>query len=129
MAKAQFQLQEGEAMLLDRITIMTIRGKLQAKQASLIITNQRIVLSETSMMWGAMFGLIGALIGNAMNKGAQDIRPEQVVSAAMTTHGINKQVIKLTTSDGNEVKLIVKPHVDKVVSALGQIGVQVQPAV
>lgn len=126
MAK-QVQLNPNEVMYLEPVNTMYIQGAIKVKPARFSVTNQRIRIEITSMMWGAMFGLIGALISSLSKGKSLELLPSDIKYIEQVKQGVTDQAILITLNDGVTHKFMVKPNFEKIREALSKLGVQVKP--
>lgn len=126
MAK-QVQLNPNEVVYLEPVNTMYIQGAMNVKPARFTVTNQRIRIEITSMMWGAMFGLIGALLSSLSKGKSIELEPNNIKYIEQIKHGLTDQAILITMNDGVTHKFMVKPNFEKIREALSKFGVQVKP--
>ena len=105
--KLPFELQAGETVLRNEFGVW-IQGGLKNAIGNVYLTNQRLLFVRQNMFLGALFGLLGVLLGSLLDKWIGkvllDLPFKNISTFEHTVHAFNKKVILFHTSQG-EIKL------------------------
>lgn len=105
--KLPFDLQVDEAVLRNEFGVW-IRGGLKNVIGNVYLTNRRLLFVRQNAFLGALFGLLGVLLGRLldkwMGKVLLDLPLKNISSFEHTVHAFNKKVILFHTAQG-EIKL------------------------
>ncbi len=111
--------------LLTPIPILIRKGMISAIPGTLSVSQTEVLIEEKSK-YLMMFGLLGLLFKNSLKSKYYHILPDQLASVKKTSFGMNQEVLEFALKDGNTHTLIVKPNLEKVVSSLSKLSIQVQ---
>lgn len=105
--KLPFELQVGETVLRNEFGVW-IQGGLKNRVGQVYLTNQRLLFVNQNVFLGALFGLLGVLLGSLLEKWIGkvilDLPLKNISGFEHTVHVFNKKVILFHTSQG-EIKL------------------------
>jgi hypothetical protein len=114
MKKIAFDLTPGEQVIKDEMG-MFIKSKLHVQPGQLVLTNKRFVFVKNMNF---MFGLIGLLFKTLRGGVIHDIPLENIKSHAQDKFGVNTKVMKLTLSDGQELRFVLNSPYEEWASLL-----------
>lgn len=108
MQKFPFELHANEKIIRDEFGVL-ILGGLKNRMGRVFLSNQRIVFTKTSPLFGGMFGIIGVLLERLFENRSKPIAFELPLSKIIRfehgSFGLNKKIIFFHAQDGQIHKI------------------------
>lgn len=122
--KVKWPLNPQETVLF-KVDGVYIKSNFQAKQGTLYITNERIVLESKPMMMFLLFGIIGWLL--TRKKITLEFPLSDITDFRRTKHGFNKKVAEFDLIDGRTIRIGVSGKWEVFDAAYQKAMIDVQP--
>jgi hypothetical protein len=122
--KVKWPLNPQETVLF-KVNGVYIKSSFQAKQGTLYITNERIVLESKPMMMFLLFGIIGWLL--TRKKITLEFQLSDITDFRRGKQGFNKKVAEFDLIDGRTIRIGVSGKWEVFDAAYHKAMIDVQP--
>ncbi|WP_079471898.1 hypothetical protein [Chitinophaga ginsengisegetis] len=122
--KVKWPLNPQETVLF-KVDGVYIKNNFNAKQVTLYITNERIVLESKRMLMFFLFGIIGWLL--TRKKITLEFPLSDITDFRRTKHGFNKKVAEFDLIDGRTIRIGVSGKWEVFDAAYQKAMIDVQP--